>query len=287
MLLGVEYNQTLRYSKEQNAMVERANKEVLRHLRNMLYDKRILTTWSDCLPLIQRIMMNEPIEHLGVSPAQLVFGNMINLDRGIMLQRTPEDDPKRKIALSEWTDRMLRNQAVLLELAQKNQLIKDQKHMTRFDPTRLTVYPDNSYVLVEYFDGPMGKRAPTKLHPLLKGPYRVINHNDRDEYVLQNLVTDKLEKFHLTLLRPFRYSETHVNPREVALRDTNEFVVERIVDHRGDMIHMSDMEYLVKWLGYDDSENRWLPHAELRDNSVLHEYLRNSNLRHLIPRKHR
>ena len=69
--------------------------------------------------------MNEPIEHLGVSPAQLVFRNMINLDRGIMLQRTPEDDSKRKIALSEWTDRMLRNQAVLLELAQKNQLIKD------------------------------------------------------------------------------------------------------------------------------------------------------------------
>jgi transposase InsO family protein len=107
-LIGVEYNQTLRYSKEQNAMVERANKEVLRHLRNMLYDKRILTTWSDCLPLIQRIIMNEPIAHLGVSPAQLVFGNMINLDRGIILQRIYDDNPKRK-SLSEWTDRRLRN----------------------------------------------------------------------------------------------------------------------------------------------------------------------------------
>ena len=74
VLLGVEYDQTLRYSKEQNAMVERANKEVLCHLRNMLYDKRILTTWSDCLPLIQRIMINEPIEHLGVLSAQLVLG---------------------------------------------------------------------------------------------------------------------------------------------------------------------------------------------------------------------
>ena len=31
MLLGVEYNQTLRYSKEQNAMVQRANNEVLCH----------------------------------------------------------------------------------------------------------------------------------------------------------------------------------------------------------------------------------------------------------------
>ena len=66
--------------------------------------------------------------------------------------------------------------------------------MSEFDANRLTVYPDNSYVLVEHFDGAMGKRAPTKFHPVLKGPYRVINHNDHDEYTLQNLVTDKLEK---------------------------------------------------------------------------------------------
>ena len=134
---------------------------------------------------------------------------MINLDRGIMLQRIHDDNSKRK-SLSEWTDRMLRNQAVLLELAQKNQLIKDQKHMTRFDPTRLTVYLDNLYVRVEYFDNPMEKRAPTNLHPLLKGPYQGLNHNDRNECVLQNLVTDKLENFHLTKVCPFGYSKTRV-----------------------------------------------------------------------------
>ena len=121
--------------------------------------------------------------------------------------------------------------------------------MSRFDPTRLTVYSDNSYVLVEYFDSAMGKRAPTKLHPVLRGPYQVINHNDMDEYVLQNLVTDKLEKFHLTLLRPFVYSETRIDPKEVAIRNTNEFVVERIVNHRAKMTRMSDMEYLVDGLG--------------------------------------
>ena len=95
----------------------------------------------------------------------------------------------------------------------------------------------------------MGKRAPTKLHSVLRGPYRVINHNDMDEYVLQNLVTDKLQKFNLTLLSPFVYSETRIDPEEVAIRDTNELVVERIVNHRGKMTRMSDMEYLVNGLG--------------------------------------
>ena len=86
---------------------------------------------------------------------------------------------------------------------------------------------------------------------------------------------------------PFCVFRNPRKPSRGCLRDTNEFDVEWIVDHRGNMTHMSDKEYLVKWLGYDDFENRWLPLAELRDSSILHEYLRNNNMRHLIPRKHR
>ena len=80
-MMGSEHMLTLRYSKEENAIVERANKEVLRHLRNLLFDREIKQIWSDVLPLVQRIMNAEPIEHLGASPAQLVFGNSVNLDR--------------------------------------------------------------------------------------------------------------------------------------------------------------------------------------------------------------
>ena len=47
------------------------------HLRSMLFDKRIFKRWSDVLPLVQRIMMTEPNEVIGVSPAQLLFGNSI------------------------------------------------------------------------------------------------------------------------------------------------------------------------------------------------------------------
>ena len=39
----------------------------------MLFDNRILNRWSDVLPLVQRIMMAEPNDVIGVSPAQLLF----------------------------------------------------------------------------------------------------------------------------------------------------------------------------------------------------------------------
>ena len=39
--LGADHHLTTAYSKEENALVERQNKEVLRHLRNIIFDKRI------------------------------------------------------------------------------------------------------------------------------------------------------------------------------------------------------------------------------------------------------
>ena len=50
----------------------------------MSFDRRIIKRWSDVLPLVQRFKMAESNEVTGVSPAELLFGNMIQLvDRGI------------------------------------------------------------------------------------------------------------------------------------------------------------------------------------------------------------
>ncbi len=66
-------------------MVERANKEVLRHLKAFVYDTRIRDEWIDFLPLIQRIMNSTVHGSIGVAPAQLLFGNALHLDKGVFL----------------------------------------------------------------------------------------------------------------------------------------------------------------------------------------------------------
>ena len=81
VLVGTNHVLTLAASKQENAAVENANKRSQEYLRSMLFDNRILKRWSDVLPLVQRIMMAEPNEVIGVSPAQLLFGNSIQLDR--------------------------------------------------------------------------------------------------------------------------------------------------------------------------------------------------------------
>jgi len=72
--------------------VERANKEVGRHLRSVLFHENVIPNWSMFLLLFQRIFNAEVHESLGVSPAQILFGNAMTLDRGIFLPHTITDN---------------------------------------------------------------------------------------------------------------------------------------------------------------------------------------------------
>jgi transposase InsO family protein len=90
-LLQVEHEVSLAYSKEQNAIVERANREVMRHLTAIVFDKRVNDSWSsDFLPLVQRIMNAKVHDTIGVSPAELLFGQAINLYSGLLSAIPPE-----------------------------------------------------------------------------------------------------------------------------------------------------------------------------------------------------
>lgn len=54
-LTGTPHNMTLTYSKQENAIVERVNKEVNRHLRALTFETANLDEYQMCIPLVQRI----------------------------------------------------------------------------------------------------------------------------------------------------------------------------------------------------------------------------------------
>jgi hypothetical protein len=50
----VEHSFAIAYSKEENGIVERANQEVMRHLRAMRFDARVHDKWSfEQLPMVK------------------------------------------------------------------------------------------------------------------------------------------------------------------------------------------------------------------------------------------
>jgi transposase InsO family protein len=288
--LGVEHITTQARSKEANGLVERSNKEVLRHLRAIIYDRNVITDWSDNLPLVQRIMNSSIHETIGVSPAQILFGNSLELNRGVLHGHAdiPTSDPAAP-PLRQWMDKMMGNQAHVIRAAQASQLKKETAHLSSVDPESVTSYADGTYVLVVKTNHSLKVGPENKLSLPQSGPYRV-DHHEGSTYYLRNLVSGKLESYHIKELRPFHYDETSDNPIEIANRDEQRFVVERILDHRPRVKKVSllrrassRLQFLVKWRGYPDSANTWENYHDLRHNVSLHTYLRTNKMKSLLP----
>ena len=214
--MGSQKLLSLAYSKQENAIVERANKEVMRHLRAIVFDTRLKNEWSLVLPLVQRIMNASTHESIGVSPAQLVFGNAIQLDRGLFFQQDndPLKIPTTTPSVKQYIDALMAQQVLVLCIAQETQIKKDSSTLANATTKgNKSEFPINLFVLLRYPAG-LGDshRPPSKLHTRWQGPFKVSSFKG-DEYVLQNLVTLRESRHHVQELALFKLMANMVNQR--------------------------------------------------------------------------
>jgi len=286
-LVGAGIIETIAYSKEENALVERTNKEVMRHLRGYVYDQRLREKWSIILPLVQRIMNSMVHSTTGVSPAQVLFGNAVDLDKVVLvpeLQGSVQADVVPP-SVKEYLDKLVHAQGIILELAQKNQEEHDRHHLAQASAGagELTTFPINSYVLLQYPAGLGGDhRPPSKLHTRWQGPFRVIGSRG-DKYTLQNLVTMRSMERHVKELIPYHHNPFTDDPVQEAIKDANQYVVERIITHTGNWNVKSTLQFRVRWRGYTEQDDTWEPWKNIRTNVRLHEYLRSIGKANQIP----
>jgi hypothetical protein len=152
----------------------------------------------------------------------------------------------------------------------------------RSGKSAITEFPINSYVLVKYENDE--HRPPTKFHTKLKGPLRVVSKIN-NIYTCENLVTNKLEDFHIKLLVPFEYDSEMVSPADIANRDNQNFVITTIVKHKFNKrgsTKSSDLTFLVTW---EDDTQTWEPFHNIRNTIQLHQYLKKNKLQRFIPKQ--
>jgi hypothetical protein len=97
--------------------------------------------------MVQRIMNSSTHESIGISPAQLLFGNAIQLDRDIFTKEGVKE--KVHSDIRGWVDNMLAIQSHSLRVASNMQSEKDKAHMAQTIGS-ITEFEKDSYVLVRY-----------------------------------------------------------------------------------------------------------------------------------------
>ena len=285
ILTGIDKRNTTPYSHEENGIVERSNKEILRHVRSILFDRGLHKEWNEVIPNVQRILNSQKSSVTGCTPAELVLINSNNLENGIYLNPIPSSVNTE--TLSEFHSKRIALYNKSLEVArQKMQEMEEEKILSA--STERTEYKVGSYVLLRAPDEDIIKSKVGKLKLPLKGPMLVLGFK-KDQYIIQDITNDKEYKVHIKRLVPFYYDESIYDPYEIAAKDIDEELVDKILDHVPNPPDRkkSKMQFLVRWAGQDKSHDLWLPWKELYSNTILHKYLNDNGMKTLIPTKYR
>ena len=127
-LIGVSHTLIIAYSKQENAIVERYNKEINRHLRALTFQNLSLTDYKKSLPFVQRILNSNHSDRLKISASQMLFGDMLNLDKGIFIPKSERSSASKP--LSQYMSDLLAIQDNLLKASAEELLRTNLLHMT-------------------------------------------------------------------------------------------------------------------------------------------------------------
>jgi transposase InsO family protein len=237
---GTLQNLTLAYSSQENAIVERNNKEINRHLRALTFDTNSVNDYQQLLPFVQRILNSSYNQRTKIWIADLLFGKSLDLSGGInnsIHQRVPNTETQ-----SQSMDKMINMQSKLISIPGNVLEDSDREHNSVHSAS-ITEFPNNSFVLVTQ------RMSPDKrLQTLWRGTMKVIDHK-QGEYTLLDLTTNKEKRYHSTLMIPFLFHPLWTNPTDVSRKDYLEFFIE--TTHWWYQ-RLSTLQFKVKWLGYDE-----------------------------------
>jgi len=272
-LLGYKHTVILPYHPQANGIVERQNAEVMKHLRAMVLEGTSVKQWSLVLPLVQRILNATHNSSIGTYPAQLLFGDALPIQGPLLCTATESTLPTPlhaylKTLLHHITTVVIKSQDFLMNRQHLTDARRDQLRLAQ--PHEFQV---GDYVLVSY-----SNRAPHKLAAVYRGPLKIVERVRDDMYDCLDLVSTKILRFHVDRLRIFHARAVLPESQlaQLALADSDMYIVEYIVNHRGrgNTSQAKSLDYLVRWLGYPPEEDTWLKYSEVRQLDVFQDYLR-------------
>jgi hypothetical protein len=296
-LAGAEEVLSMAYSKAEQSIVERANKEIGRWLRIMIYDRSWSTSkWSTALPFAVRIHNNSVVASIGCTPNDIILGWRANQNMGILLSPEETKSCREKKDLSQWMEerRNIQNRMVAKAKMFMNEHRREVEGTLVISNTggkrsnkdiQETDFPINSYVLVAYPDSRRGSSKPDKLLTDWRGPYQVEGRSG-NICTIRNLVTGESTNVQIHLLKQYQYDPKHTDVLQEAMKGYSDYyVVDRILSHSGNFRNKASLSFRVRWKGYGEEDDTNEPWENVRTTAALHTYLKENNLQKYIPER--
>jgi hypothetical protein len=207
---SIYHRYTLPYRPQANGIVERSNKEVMKHLRAIVLDKRVRETWSTYLPFVQRIMMYSFHRSIGTYPARILYGDSISPNRGLITEWSDEKSTK-EITYSEYVTQLNEQLRNIVRASQIYQREINKKKLERSpeNPSRFSI---GDYVLISYPTQP-----PDKLTSPWRGPY-IISDMKNQTYYCRDLVNNKVIGVFIDRLKAY-CAENDMDPKDLSMTD--------------------------------------------------------------------
>ena len=254
--LGVKHLVSLVDRHESNG-VEPRNKEILRHTRAIVFDKRLEDRWDEPLVLcLVEFHLNDIVStETGVRAFDAKFGSAAGT-----YFRIPPDLPSAA-ASSELLRLVNEDLKVIHGIVTATHRTIIAMRCGEVTEDMQNLFQPGDFVLHK-------QPGATKLKYHWYGPLEVLKqrHNNVEA---RHLATGAVETYHVSRLKLFVGSAAQA--REAAMRDQDQFTLECILTYQGNPLRRSETRYYVR---FQDGDTVWLPyHRDLYETVQFADFI--------------
>jgi hypothetical protein len=260
--LGIRHTISLVDRHESNG-VERIHQEILRHLRTMIHDSRLLDKWTDpvILSLVQLIINEQPNPALGnISPLAATFGTS-----DATYFRLPEN-PESSSSSDQYCTFVQNLDNQLREIRAAFTQAQSTLAQERLDSTpteQQNIYQVGDHILK------LQHHRPNKLSPQFLGPYEVISQHKND-ITCKHLATHTIKVFHTDDIKIF--IGTPEAALQAAMRDNDQHLISRILTFKGNPFQRFTTSFQVE---FADGDIIWKDYdKDLSDTTQFEDFCR-------------
>ena len=210
-MANIEVTHPIAGDKESTGIVERENKEVRRHLKNLMTENFMKDSWAMATKMVQRILNNTVHTTTGYAPAKVLYGRLIPTANTVFQKPLDQDEKE----YTKYMKSKLDLQSKIVKHIQDKLMHQDKINLANRAHPKRTILAPGELVLYR-------RKHKTKQQLEYTGPWMVTD-KERDHYQLTSLLQDQTPFYaHAKHLKRFKIQEG-VDPKEIALMDDNEY----------------------------------------------------------------